>query len=42
VRALEVVLQARVAERAEKVRRAELRMADETAARVHSQNLALR
>jgi hypothetical protein len=42
VRALEVVLQARVAEREEKVRRAELRMADETAARVHSQNLVLR
>jgi hypothetical protein len=42
VRALEVVLQARVNEREEKVRRAELRMADETAARVHSQNLVLR
>jgi hypothetical protein len=42
VRALEVVLEARVAEREEKVRRAELRMADETAARVHSRNLVLR
>ena len=42
VRALEVVLQARVAEREEKVRRAELHMADETAARVHSRNLVLR
>src|ERR1700730_2848077 len=42
VRALEVVLQARVAEREEKVRRAELRSADEIAARVHSQNLVLR
>ena len=42
VRALEVVLQARVAERDEKVRRAELHMADETAARVHSRNLVLR
>src|ERR1700674_606778 len=42
VRALEVVLEARVAEREEKIRRAELRMADETAARVHSQNLVLR
>jgi flagellar biosynthesis chaperone FliJ len=37
VRALELVLEARRAERAEKVRREELRMADETAARVHSQ-----
>jgi Flagellar FliJ protein len=42
VRALEVVLQARVAEREEKVRRAELQMADEIAARVHSRNLVLR
>ncbi|HLZ31806.1 MAG TPA: flagellar FliJ family protein [Chloroflexota bacterium] len=42
VRALEVVLEARVVEREEKVRRAELRMADETAARVHSRNLVLR
>jgi flagellar biosynthesis chaperone FliJ len=38
VRALELVLQARKAERAEKQHRAELRMADETAARVHSRN----
>jgi hypothetical protein len=37
-----VVLQARVAEREEKVRRAELHTADETAARVHSRNLVLR
>jgi hypothetical protein len=37
VRALELVLEARAAERAEKQRRAELRVADETAARVHSQ-----
>jgi hypothetical protein len=37
VRALELVLEARRAEREEKVRREELRMADETAARVHSQ-----
>jgi hypothetical protein len=42
VRALEVVLQARVNEREEKVRRAELHLADETAARVHSRNLVLR
>jgi Flagellar FliJ protein len=42
VRALQVVLQARVAEREEIARRAELRMADETAARVHSRNLVLR
>jgi flagellar biosynthesis chaperone FliJ len=42
VRALEVVLQARLAEREEKIRRHELRIADETAARVHSQNLVLR
>jgi|SRR5579859_5130950 len=35
VRALELVLEARAAERAEKVRRAELRDADEIAARVH-------
>jgi flagellar FliJ-like protein len=39
VRALELVLEARAAERAEKVRRAELRLADETAARVHAQNV---
>jgi hypothetical protein len=38
VRALELVLQARAAERAEKLRREELRMADETAARVHACN----
>lgn len=38
VRALELVLEARRAERAEKVRRAELVLADETAARVHSRN----
>jgi hypothetical protein len=42
VRALELVLEARAAERAEKQRRAELRLADETAARVHSQNLGSR
>jgi hypothetical protein len=36
------VLQARAAERAEKQRRVELRLADETAARVHAQNLAPR
>jgi hypothetical protein len=42
VRALELVLQARAAERAEKQRRVELRLADETAARVHAQNLAPR
>jgi hypothetical protein len=36
VRALQLVLEARAAERAEKERRAELRLADETAARVHS------
>lgn len=35
VRALELVLEARAAERAEKVRRSELRDADEIAARVH-------
>jgi Flagellar FliJ protein len=37
VRALELVLEARAAERAEKQRRIELREADETAARVHQQ-----
>ena len=42
VRALELVLEARAAERAEKQRRIELRLADETAARVHSQNLVSR
>ena len=38
VRALQLVLEARKAERAEKQHRMELRMADETAARVHSRN----
>jgi flagellar biosynthesis chaperone FliJ len=38
VRALELVLEARAAEAAEKVRRVELRDADETAARVHARN----
>jgi Flagellar FliJ protein len=38
VRALELVLDARRAGRAERARREELRLADETAARVHSQN----
>jgi len=38
VRALQLVLEARKAERAEKQHRVELRMADETAARVHSRN----
>ena len=42
VRALELVLEARANERAEKRRRVELRMADETAARVHAQNLVAR
>ena len=42
VRALELVLEARAAERAEKERRAELRKADETAARVHSQKAGVR
>ncbi len=42
VRALQLVLEARKAERAEKVRREELRMADETAARVHSQKALAR
>ena len=40
VRALELVLEARAAERAERQRRAELRLADETAAGVHSRKLA--
>jgi flagellar biosynthesis chaperone FliJ len=40
VKALELVLQARRAERQEKVRRAELRDADETAARVHARKVA--
>jgi hypothetical protein len=42
VRALELVLEARAAERAEKVRRAELRDADETAARVHARKVVAR
>jgi Flagellar FliJ protein len=42
VRALEVVLATRAAEREEKVRRTELQQADEIAARVHSRNLVLR
>ena len=42
VRALELVLEARRVERAEKVHRAELRMADETAARVHARNTVAR
>jgi len=42
VRALQLVLEARAAERVEKQRRVELRLADETAARVHSQNSAAR
>ena len=42
VRALELVLEARAAERAEKVRRAELRDADEVAARVHQNRVLSR
>jgi hypothetical protein len=42
VRALELVLEARAAERAEKQRRAELRLADETAARVHARQAVSR
>ena len=42
VRALELVLQARKAERAEIEHRAELRLADETAARVHTRNVEAR
>jgi hypothetical protein len=42
VRALELVLEARRAQRAEKQHRAELRLADETAARVHSRNVVAR
>jgi hypothetical protein len=42
VRALELVLAARAAERAEKVRRAEVVLADETAARVHTRNTVSR
>ena len=38
VRALELVLAARAAEREEKARRAEVVLADETAARVHTRN----
>jgi hypothetical protein len=40
VRALELVLEARAAERAERARRADVRMADETAAQVHARNQA--
>lgn len=42
VRALELVLEARAAERAEKQRRIENRLADETAARIHAQNAVTR
>jgi flagellar biosynthesis chaperone FliJ len=42
VRALELVLESRAAERAEKQRRNEIRLADETAARVHAQQQAAR
>ena len=42
VRALELVLEARAAERAENQRRIENRLADETAARVHARNLLAR
>jgi hypothetical protein len=42
VRALELVLAARAAEREKKVRRAELVLADETAARVHTRNTVSR
>ncbi len=42
VRALELVLQGRANERQEKVRQADVRLADETAARVHSSNLVRR
>lgn len=42
VRALELVLAARAAEREEKQRRDELRLADETAARVHTRNVVTR
>jgi hypothetical protein len=42
VRALELVLAARKAEREEKKHRAELRLADETAARVHARNAEVR
>jgi flagellar biosynthesis chaperone FliJ len=42
VRALELVLEARKAERADKLRRVELRTADELAARVHTRNSVAR
>ena len=42
VRALELVLEARKAERLEKQHRVELRLADETAARVHTRNTVSR
>jgi hypothetical protein len=42
VRALELVLASRAAERDEKARRAELVLADETAARVHTRNTVTR
>jgi flagellar biosynthesis chaperone FliJ len=42
VRALELVLESRAAERAEKQRRNEIRLADETAARVHARQQAAR
>jgi hypothetical protein len=42
VRALELVLAARAAEREEKARRAELVLADETAASVHTRNAVTR
>jgi hypothetical protein len=42
VRALELVLAARAAEREEKTRRADLVLADETAARVHTRNTVSR
>jgi hypothetical protein len=41
VRALELVLEARAAERAERARQAEARLADETAAQVHARNQAM-
>jgi hypothetical protein len=42
VRALELVIEARARERAEKVHRTDLRLADETAARVHTRRAAAR
>ncbi len=42
VRALDLVLAARAAEREEKEHRMELRLADETAARVHTRNVVTR